>query len=246
MEDHAAERFANVYEDTTRAAAYAMLEYPGTYYLAFRDLPAIISEHVSGTRALDFGCGTGRSTRFLKRLGFDAIGVDISKQMIEFAGAADPGGTYLWTGPDGADFPDVDGLDLILCAFPFDNIPGDDNRRRLLVELRRLLSSEGRLILLGSTPEIYWHEWASFTTKNFPANREARSGDPVRIVMKDVVDARPVVDLLWKAEDYLELFANAQLTVLTVVKPLGRIDELYEWVSETSVPPWVIYVLARQ
>jgi hypothetical protein len=135
---------------------------------------------------------------------------------------------------------------LILCAFPFDNIPGDDNRRRLLVELRRLLSSEGRLILLGSTPEIYWHEWASFTTKNFPANREARSGDPVRIVMKDVVDARPVVDLLWKAEDYLELFANAQLTVLTVVKPLGRIDELYEWVSETSVPPWVIYVLARQ
>ena len=34
--------FANVYEDTRRAAAYANLEFPGTYYLAYRDLPDII------------------------------------------------------------------------------------------------------------------------------------------------------------------------------------------------------------
>lgn len=244
MTDPARDRFTNTYEDTDRAAAYATLEYPGTYYLAFRDLPTIISEHVSGTRALDFGCGTGRSTRFLKRLGFDAIGVDISKQMIKLAGAADPGGTYLWTGPDGLDFPDLDDLDLILCAFPFDNIPGHENRCRLLVGLRSLLGSHGRLILLGSTPEIYWHEWASFTTRDFPENRASRSGDPVRIVMKDVPDSRPVVDLLWAAEDYLDLFTNAQLNVLTEAKPLGRMNEPYEWVSETTVPPWVIYVLA--
>ncbi len=70
--------FPNVYDDPERAAAYARLEFPGTYYLAFRDLPPIIAEHVRGRTALDFGCGAGRSTRFLKGLGFDAIGVDIS------------------------------------------------------------------------------------------------------------------------------------------------------------------------
>jgi len=57
--------FQNVYEDEQRAASYARLEYPGTYYLAYRDLPKIISTHVKGRKAIDFGCGAGRSTRFL-------------------------------------------------------------------------------------------------------------------------------------------------------------------------------------
>ena len=62
--------FENVYEDPRRAEAYAKLELPGTYYLAYRDLPKIISLAVKGKNAMDFGCGTGRSTRFLQKLGF--------------------------------------------------------------------------------------------------------------------------------------------------------------------------------
>jgi SAM-dependent methyltransferase len=76
--------FLNVYNDARRADAYATLEFPGTW-LAFRDLPEIIAQHVTGPVALDFGCGAGRSTRFLKRLGFDATGVDVSASMIEHA-----------------------------------------------------------------------------------------------------------------------------------------------------------------
>ena len=86
--------FVNVYEDTKRAAAYSKLEFPGTYYLAYRDLPKIILEHVKGRKAIDFGCGTGRSTRFLKKLGFDTVGVDIAEEMIKRAremDSPDPG-----------------------------------------------------------------------------------------------------------------------------------------------------------
>jgi hypothetical protein len=68
------------------------------------------------------------------------------------------------------------------------------------------MNVQGRIILLGSTSEIYTHEWASFTTKEFPENNHAESGGTVRIVMKDVADARPVVDLFWFHEDYLKLF----------------------------------------
>ena len=75
--------FSNAYEDAERAEAYAKLEFPGTYYLAFRDLPEIISQHVNGKKAMDFGCGTGRSTRFLTELGFDSVGVDISADMLK-------------------------------------------------------------------------------------------------------------------------------------------------------------------
>lgn len=50
--------------------AYSTLEFAKTYHLAFRDLPAIVSRYLKGGSALDFGCGTGRSARFVSGLGF--------------------------------------------------------------------------------------------------------------------------------------------------------------------------------
>jgi len=238
--------FSNVYDDVERAKAYATLEFPGTYYLAYRDLPAIIAEHVSGRAALDFGCGAGRSTRFLKKLGFDAIGIDISSSMIEQAANADPAGSYRLVGDGDFSAFEPARFDLIFSAFAFDNIPGVVQRCSLLRGLRRLVNRQGRIILLGSTPEIYTHEWASFTTKDFPENRYAKSGEMVRIVMKDVEDARPVVDLVWSHEDYLQLFAASELELVSRYTPLGRKNEPHEWLTETSTAPWVIYVLRRK
>jgi len=234
--------FSNVYEDSERAKAYASLEFPGTYYLAFRDLPAIITTHVAGHTALDFGCGAGRSTRFLKRLGFQTIGIDVSSRMIELALAADPVGSYHLVGDGDLRAIAHERFDLVLSAFAFDNIPGATQRGELLRGLRERLTDDGRIIVLGSTPEIYTHEWASFTTKDFPDNRRATSGEPVQIIMKDVADARPVVDLVWFHDDYLALFAAADLALIARYTPLGRPDEPYPWLSETSIAPWVIYV----
>ena len=233
----------NVYEDAKRAEAYASLEFPGTYFLAYRDLPAIIAEHVSGGSALDFGCGAGRSTRFLESLGFETIGVDISMDMVRIAREIDTEATYLHI--EDGDFSGIADrrFDLVLCAFPFDNIPGESWRATLLGRLGRLLRPNGRIVLLGSTPDIYRHEWVSFTTAAFPENRLAKSGDPVRVVMKDVDDSRPVVDYIWFHDDYVRLFAATGLDLAARYLPLGRDDESSEWISETSIAPWVIYVL---
>ncbi|MBZ5490434.1 MAG: class I SAM-dependent methyltransferase [Acidobacteriia bacterium] len=238
--------FSNVYDDTRRAEAYARLEFPGTYYLAYRDLPAIIAEHVTGRKALDFGCGAGRSTRFLKNLGFETVGLDVSASMIHLAGKADPAGKYLLVNDGNFSALEHCSFDLILSAFAFDNIPGVPRRCELLRGLRRLLNNEGRIILLGSRPDIYKHEWASFTTKDFPENRLAQGGDPVRIVMKDVEDHRPVVDLAWFHEDYLKLFAASELDLVAHHAPLGHKNEPCEWLTETSIAPWVIYVLKKK
>jgi SAM-dependent methyltransferase len=237
--------FSNVYDDAQRAESYATLQFPGTYYLAYRDLPAIIAQNVKGRVALDFGSGAGRSSGFVKQLGFEVTGIDISSSMIELARSADPDGSYELV--DEGDFSGLKpgSFDLILCAFAFDNIPDADRRIRLLRGLREFLNPTGRIILLGSTPEIYTHEWASFTTREFPQNRTARSGDAVRIIMKDVADQRPVVDLVWFHEDYLRLFAASGLDLIACHKPLGRADEPYRWQAELSLAPWVIYVVAR-
>jgi SAM-dependent methyltransferase len=235
--------FANVYDDADRAASYASLEFPNTYYLAFRDLPEILRRHVRGPAALDFGCGAGRSTRFLRRLGFSAVGVDVSPAMVEQARRHDPEGDYRLVGDAGpGDLPEAS-FDLALAAFTFDNIAGGDAKVRLLSALRALLRPAGVLTNLVSSPDIYRHEWASFTTCDFPGNRQARSGDRVHIVMTDVPDRRPVEDVLWSPQAYQECYAAAGLELLETHRPLGRSDEPYKWISETSIAPWVIYVL---
>ena len=40
--------FENSYSDRERAESYARLEFTGTYFLAYRDIPAIIETHASG------------------------------------------------------------------------------------------------------------------------------------------------------------------------------------------------------
>ncbi|HVT13391.1 MAG TPA: class I SAM-dependent methyltransferase [Fimbriimonadaceae bacterium] len=234
--------FANVYEDRERAEAYSKLNYPGTYYLAFRDIPEIIRRNVRPGRALDFGCGAGRSTQFLRGLGFEATGVDISEQMLAKARELDPAGDYRLSTERGPAGLHERSFDLVFSAFTFDNVPVQA-KTTLFTALRRLLKPEGRFVNLVSTPEIYRHEWLSFSTKDFPGNQTATTGDTVYTVMLDVEDRRPVADVLWTDEDYRETYRQAGLEVVEKQLPLGRDDEPYAWVSETQVAPWAIYVL---
>jgi len=237
------ETFSNVYDDAERARAYAELEFPGTYYLAFRDLPMLVRQHVRGGRALDFGCGTGRSTRFLQGLGFGVIGVDVSEAMLSQARGRDPGGDYRLVTEGLADLH-ADPFDLVLAAFTFDNIPTDAQKIAALKALRRRLSPGGCICAVVSSPAIYQNEWASFSTRDYPANRAARDGDPVSIVMLDVPDHRPVVDVVCSDAHYRALFGQVGLRVAAAVSPLATGAEAIQWVSETSVAPWTIYVLS--
>jgi SAM-dependent methyltransferase len=139
MKKDAQMKFSNIYEDSQRARAYATLKFEKTYYLAYRDIPKIISEHVSGKNALDFGCGTGRSTRFLQSLGFNTVGIDISEEMITIAQQLDPTGEYHHI-VDG-DFRRLppSSFDLIFSTFTFDNIPTKNKKIILFKSLSMLI-----------------------------------------------------------------------------------------------------------
>ena len=235
--------FRNDYEDPARAAAYARLEFPGTYELAFRDLSEIIRRHAPGSRALDFGCGAGRSTRLLSKWRFRATGIDISDEMLACARKRDPGGDYQLV-EDGGVFPFADGaFDLALSAFTFDNIPTWEKKIALFRDLGRVLAPHGRLVNLVSTPDIYLHEWASFSTRDYPENRRARTGDPVLIVNTALEDTRPVADILWPDEAYRKVYIKAGLELLEMRKLLARADEPFPWVNEARIAPWCVYVL---
>jgi hypothetical protein len=113
----------------------------------------------------------------------------------------------------------------------------------LFASLRRALRTGGHIVSLVSSPEIYVNEWASFSTRDFPENHRASSGEQVSIVMLDVPDSRPVQDVVWSDEDYRETYRRAGLVPAEVFRPLALESEPYAWVSETTIAPWVIYVL---
>jgi hypothetical protein len=114
-----------------------------------------------------------------------------------------------------------------------------------LSEMARVLRPEGAIVNLVSTPEMYTHEWVSFSTQDFPQNRRAGCGDHVLIINKSIGDPRPTVDVLWPDANYRRLYRHAGLEVVEVRKPLGRADEPFEWVNETRIAPWAIYVLNK-
>lgn len=236
-------QFSNSWSDAERAASYAELRFPNTYYLAYRDLPAILANHCNGDRAVDFGCGTGRSSRFLKNLGYQVTGIDIAPDMLREASKADPGGSYILVENGKYEQLGAGIYDLVQAIFTFDNIPGWELRKEILLGLRSLLNPGGKLMLLDSTPELYVNEWASFSTLDFPENWYAKTGDIVRDIMLDVPDRRPVEDIFWKVDDYYKLFEMAGLEVEALYKPLGKPGEPFEWKSETSIAPWMIFIL---
>ena len=169
------------------------------------------------------------------------MGVDIAADMIGKAREFDPKGTYHLIGDSGLNRFKGDDYDLALSVFTFDNIA--KNKIALFKQLRDPLNSDGRIISVVSSPDIYKNEWASFTTKDFPENLIAQSGDKVRIIMTDVEDRRPVEDIVWSDEAYREVYKQVGLELVETYKPLGKDDDPVEWVKETKIAPWVIYVL---
>jgi SAM-dependent methyltransferase len=175
-------------------------------------------------------------------LGFDVIGVDISEDMLRIARDTDPTGDYRLIPGDDFNGLGVGKFDLVLSAFTLDNIPGV-TKGRIISDLGRLLTPNGAVVSIVSSPEIYVHEWASFSTKDFPENASAKSGDVVRIVVTDHHDPRPVEDIVCTDDSYRAIYGKAGLNVIQVLRPLATGGEPYAWINETTIAPWAIYVL---
>ncbi len=235
----------NTYNEKVRAEAYAKLEFPGTYYLAYRDIPEIVKKHSSGKNALDFGCGAGRSSRFISNLGFNVTGLDISHEMIQIAKNIPSSCKFMRM--ENGDFSLLKNrkFDLITSIFTFDNIPGKYNRMNILKGLRKHLSDTGIFISLVSSSELYSNEWLSFTTKDFPENKHASSGDVVKIINLETEDLRPVDDIYTPHVSHVELFEESGFSVVETYKPIGKKDEPFEWKNEAALAPWTIFVLRK-
>jgi SAM-dependent methyltransferase len=92
-------------------------------------------------RVVDIGCGEGRVTRDLKRLGYEVIGVDASPTLVAAAREEDPGGEYHLADAAGLPLPNQTADLAILFMSPQDI----DDLDGALREAARILVPGGHL-----------------------------------------------------------------------------------------------------
>lgn len=230
MKTHDYEKFAE---------SYSKLEIKDTYYLAYRDIPNLIKRYVVGNKALDFGCGSGRSTRFLKELGFNIVGLDHNSNMIKQAKKLDQNNSYELLMKEEFPFKDFS-FDLIFSTAVFMEIPSKNKMDSIMIQMYRVLKIGGKVIIVTDAEGMYKKDCLSFT---YPDKTEINSGDKVRLIVNDT--GIEFQDYYWKEKDYLEVFSNSGFKVLEIFKPLGKKEDQYNWISENKHPHWTIFVLEK-
>lgn len=220
---------------------YAKSGFENTYYLGYRDIPHFLEKYTAGKNAIDYGCGTGRSTRFLNENGFDVIGVDISKKMLQQAIKFDKKSNYLHI--KNARIPVFDdSCDLVFSCFVLLTVPSKKELLAIFKEVHRSLREGGIFIAVTASEDLYSHEWVSYNI-NYPQNKDLKSGDEAKIQLKDL--GVNYINYYWTDRDYTELFKQAGLKLLEKHFPVGKLNEGFNWISETKHAPYVVYILQK-
>jgi ubiquinone/menaquinone biosynthesis C-methylase UbiE len=230
------------------SSQYSKLKIENSYFLAFRAAAELLEKHRNiGTNLLDFGCGTGRSTRFLKTLGFEAIGVDISQDMLRKAQQVDQG-DYCWI--DSKEIPfSEQSFDVIFQSFVLLEYSSLPQMIETFEEFNRVLCDDGIAMIVTGSEDYYRYNWLSFKMgdsdeKKHDETQSITSGSKVKVSIRgtDIV----LFDYFWTDTDYQQVFQKSGFDVIETVKPLAQGNEPFEWVNECEFPCWTIYVLKKQ
>tara|TARA_Y100000588_G_scaffold390191_1_gene494930 strand:+ start:1653 stop:2324 length:672 start_codon:yes stop_codon:yes gene_type:complete len=213
----------------------------GTGFLAFRDLGTIVNKYIKGVKALDFGCGAGRSSRILKELGLNVIGVDTSIDMIDQARNTSKDINYFLIEKNCFKSLD-DQFDLIFVSFVLMELSSKQEIKMLIKDLSNLLAENGKIILIVASDDLYNKDWLSIDTK-FHSNSDKNSGEIVSVYLSDY--GITVNDYLWKESDCEECFKQSNMLILEKLTPLGLSSDGKDWIDEYTNAPFVIYVLSK-
>lgn len=219
---------------------YSKLGFSGSYFLAFRDIPKLL-KGLKG-KALDYGCGTGRSTQFIKSLGFETVGVDISQDMLNNAKELDRDGEYKLIESGRIPYPN-NTFDLVFSSFVFLEVSSYIEIETICKEINRVLKPKGKFVFVTNSITEHNGEWLSFSY-DFPENnRKIKSGDKLKLLIKN--SNIILYDYYWSENDYRSAIKKSRLKLVQLHEPLGQVDDGVEWKDESRKKNFAIYVAEK-
>lgn len=248
---NSADSFKDINDYNIHAKNYSKLHVRanGTLYLAFRDIPELLlgrlpnHKHWQDLLCVDYGCGAGRSTRFLKSLGVVHVdGFDINQEMLIHAKTFDPEGHYELIQSSKIPSPN-DIYDLAFCSFVFVEIGDKNENMKIFQEISRILAPHGLFVIVTTTKDLYNPENKWLTYKILPHPEPLKSGQAVPLRMTDI--EFDLFDYYWSEEDYLNWGKQASMSLVSEDHPLGNKSDGFDWESESTVSPYSIYIFAK-
>jgi ubiquinone/menaquinone biosynthesis C-methylase UbiE len=234
---------------------YSKFEVSGTSGLPIWRLETLFEQYVTKNqisvkeiKALDFGCGTGRTRRWAERvLGLNPAAVDISPEMIDKARELDPSNANSYQLIENGAIPAPnDTYDCIFCIYVLLVIPTVPEMDKVLTEMHRVLKPKGIVWLVTSNEHTHSNErnWVTWFTQ-YAGNTNLFDGKPA--LLRNKATGAEFLDLNWLASTYLPAFQRAGFECLERIDPLAQKNERdTEWKDELSYAPSSIYVLEKK
>lgn len=218
------------------AGAYGSFGIDGTTYQIGFDAAAELLGDISEKTFLDFGCGAGRSARFLKKLGARRVyAVDHDQNMIDQALAQELDGVTFLRADGGIPLPDAS-VDGAVSMNVFIEIRTPDAMTRACTEIARTLRPGAAFVLESSSPAAFGHTFRSFS---YPYTGPLRSGDTTPCIVTAPGGQFTIEDTYWTERDYTGAVERAGLTVTTIAYPRPRDPSVWS-TDEASVPPCIV------
>jgi len=218
------------------AELYGSLGIEGTTYQIGFDAVAELLGDIAGRTFLDFGCGTGRSARFLRALGARHVyAVDHDQDMIGQALSRELEGVTFMRIDGPIPLPDVS-VDGAVSMNVFIEIRTPGAMRRACGEIARTLRPGAPFILESSSPMAFGYTFRSYS---YPYTGPLRSGETTPCVVTTPAGQLVIQDTYWTEDDYVDAIGQAGLTVATIGYPRPR-DPAAWATDESAVPPCII------
>lgn len=227
------------------ASVYSKSPIRGTGYLAFRDIPQIIQKYYKNNQpniALDFGCGTGRSSRYLHSLGINKVyGVDKSQEMLDHAIINNDDINYLFIKDNYLPF-ESDYFDLVFSTFVMLEIATKTELLNIFTNIYNVLKPDSYFIFVTNSEHLYSKNWLTNST-NYPKDKIFKNGEKIKIFLKNI--NQELYDYYWDDEAYKSILNQAGFNYINVHYPLGHTNEPYEWLDEAIYSPFAVYTVKK-
>jgi SAM-dependent methyltransferase len=218
------------------AKIYGTLGIEGTTYeIGYGCVRESLGDGIAGKVFLDFGCGAGRTTFFLKALGAEHVyGVDHDRNMLGLALAARPGGVEFFLISDAIPLPD-EAADGAISLTVFVEIRTMAAMSKACGEVARVLRRGSPFIMMSVSPMAFGHTFRSF---GYPAAEPLQSGDITTAIVAAPGGQFPIDDTYWTEEDYRGALAQAGFAVASVDYPRPRDHAAWSQIvpAETYLP----------